>query len=354
MTEGESSPTTAGYSQQDLERQLAITRAAAQRLVAELTEARRLTRDWADAKLTDTLVDAALSGCLNQLAETKCWGEANQLPSSELWRIAGPLLELGTLQRHARLKPRGYAGDYQMLHWICTGYCCDHPLGGAFDRYFQRQAAPQAVRFRTEQTAAALVAHCLQADAASYHVLSVGAGSADDICQALALLPEDHRGRLRVTLLDLDPEALEFALQRVQAFLPSHAIRGVRENLYRLPRRARPEKILRTPDFLICLGLFDYLDDETAKEMLHLFWRQLDDCGLVVVGNFAPQNPTRAYMEWVGNWYLKYRTAEELQRLGVQAGIPGDQFSVGSEPLGVDLVLIGKKQARTADQEGGS
>jgi extracellular factor (EF) 3-hydroxypalmitic acid methyl ester biosynthesis protein len=354
MSEGESSSTTAGHLQQDTKRLLTITRAAAKELVAELEEARRLTREWADAKMTDALVDAALSGCLRQLAETGCWGEANRLLSTELWRIAGPLLETGMLQRYARLKPRGYAGDYQMLHWICTSYCCDHPLGGAFDRYFQRQAAPQAVRFRTEQTAASLVAHCLKTDGASYHILSVGAGSADDIYQAIMLLHEEHRSRLRVTLLDLDPEALEFALQRLQSILPSNLIHGVRENLFRLPRRARPEMILQRPNMLICSGLFDYLDDETAKEMLHLFWQQLDDGGLVVVGNFAPNNPSRAYMEWVGNWYLNYRTAEELQRLGVQAGMPEDQVSVGSDPWGVDLVLMGQKQARKADQGGGS
>jgi extracellular factor (EF) 3-hydroxypalmitic acid methyl ester biosynthesis protein len=343
MTESETFATATGHPQQDTERLLKITRVAAERLVAELAEARRLTGEWANAKLTDALVDAALSGCLSRLAVTGCRGEANQLPSSELWRIAGPLLETGALQCHARRKPRGYAGDYRMLHWISTGYCCDHLLGRAFDRYFQCQAAPRAVRLRTEQAAAALAAHFLQTDAASYHVASVGAGPADDICQALALVPEDHRGRLRVTLLDLDPEALEFAVERVHAFLPTGNIDGVRENVCRLPRQARPEKVLGTPDFLICLGLFDYLNDETAIAMLRLFWRQLNDGGVLMAGNFAPHNPTRAYMEWVGNWYLNYRTAEELERLGIEAGIPGEQVSVGSEPLGVDLVLTSQK-----------
>jgi extracellular factor (EF) 3-hydroxypalmitic acid methyl ester biosynthesis protein len=98
-------------------------------------------------------------------------------------------------------------------------------------------------------------------------------------------------------------------------------------------------------DSLICLGLFDYLDDETAKDMLHLFWQQLNDGGLLMLGNFASNNPTRAYMEWIGNWYLNYRTVEELQQLGIQAGIPEDQFFVGSEPLGVNLILTGQKRA---------
>lgn len=76
------------------------------------------------------------------------------------------------------------------------------------------------MRSRTEEAAAAVVTHCLQRNDAGYHVFSVGSGPAYDIYRALTLLPEDGRSRLRVTLLDIDPEALQFAFQQVQAFLP--------------------------------------------------------------------------------------------------------------------------------------
>jgi SAM-dependent methyltransferase len=267
------------------------------------------------------------------------------MPSHEFWRIAGPVLTVGVLQRHARLKPHGYAGDAQMLQWICTGYACDHPLGRAFDRYFQRQAAPQAVRARTERLAAALVSHCLRSEAAEFEVVSVGSGPALDVEQALRLLPESRRARLRVTLLDLDPEALETARQRVQPWLLADALACLRENLFRLPRHRSPHTVLGTPDFLVCSGLFDYLDAAQATPMLRLLWQQLRPGGLLLVGNFAPHNPTRAYMEWIGNWYLIYRTAEELARLADRAGIPAHLRSVASEPLGVDLFLIAQKPA---------
>ncbi len=248
----------------DSQRLFQIARAAGEQLVLDLDRARQFSGQWANKKLTEVLVDAALSTSMHRLAETGCWGEANRLPSQEFWRIAGSLLESGTLQRHARLKPRGYAGDYQMLHWIGTEYCCDHPLGWAFDRYFQRQAAPQAVRSRTHQMVAALVAHCLQADAPIYHVVSVGSGPASDIRQALDVLPEKRRRSLQATLLDLDPEALEFSERQVAALLRPGALRCLRENLFRLPQNPKSENLLGTPDFLICSGLFDYLPDEAA------------------------------------------------------------------------------------------
>ena len=129
---------------------------AATRLVAELRAAEGWTEQWRNRRLSRLAAEAALGRCLERLATTGCWGEANRLPSQHLWRIAGPLLERGAMLRHARFKPFGYAGDHQMLSRIWERWCCDDPLGWALDDYFQRQAAPEAVRARIEQVAAEL------------------------------------------------------------------------------------------------------------------------------------------------------------------------------------------------------
>lgn len=325
---------------------LAIVAEAAEDLVADLERARGLTRQWSDGQLTEALVDRALSKCLHALAQTGCWGEGNRLLSGELWRIAGALLELGSLQAHARGKPRGYAGDYQLLARIWADDHCEHPLGAAFDRYFQRQAAPQAVRFRTREIASALVAGCLDHEGSSYRVVSIGSGPAIDIQRAVAMLPEARRRMLQVVLMDLDPEALDFARRQLEPQLSAGALLCRRENLARLPTRPAAAESLAGVNFLVCSGLFDYLDNETAVAMLRLFWRQLADEGLMLVGNFAPHNPTRAYMEWIGNWYLLYRTAEQLVELATQAEISADRARVTAEPLGVDLFLVARQTGR--------
>ena len=333
-----------GRAAQETDEMLSRVRTAAEKLVDDLAAAERLTRHWSHQELTEALVDAALSQCLGELAGTGCWGEANRLPSGELWQIAGPLLEVGTLQYCARFKPHGYAGDYEMLARICEDYCCEDPLGRAFDRYFQRQAAPQAVRSRTEQTAAALASDCLKRQRNAYHVVSVGSGPAIDVRGALGLLSQQRRTDLRVSLLDLDPNALDFARGLVEPLLPPGALRCVRTNLFRLAQGSDAAAALDGPDFLICSGLFDYLADEPAASMLRFFWGELSADGLLLVGNFSPHNPTRAYMEWIGNWYLTYRSAEQMEQLGVRAGIPPEQFTIGCERLGVDLFLIGRRR----------
>ncbi|NQT17077.1 MAG: class I SAM-dependent methyltransferase [Planctomycetes bacterium] len=321
----------------------ALVRAAAEELVEDLHRAEKSTDGWSERPLTEALVDAALSRCLARLAETNVWGEANRAASSELWRIAGSLLDAGVLQHCARFKPRGYAGDFEMLARICRHYRCEDPLGSAFDRFFQHQAAPEAVRSRTEQIAAALVSDCLARDVADYHVVSVGAGPGLDVRAALTTLPESRRSGVRVTLVDLDPEALDFARREIEPLLPASALTCTRTNLFRIPQAPDRAVEAQSVDFLICSGMFDYLEDEPAGAMLKTFWEWLTPGGMLLVGNFAPHNPTRAYMEWIGNWYLLYRTRDELAALSTRAGIPGDQATVGSERLGVDLFLAARR-----------
>ena len=53
----------------------------------------------------------------------------------------------------ARTKPRGYAGDHELLARIYSGQLCEDRWGRLFDRYFQDQAAPQAVRNRMRMAA---------------------------------------------------------------------------------------------------------------------------------------------------------------------------------------------------------
>lgn len=307
----------------------------------DLDRAQTLTSDWSQTALTDALVDVAVRRFLAALETTGLAGAANRLPSSRIWNLMGDRLALSWLVNRARTKPRGYAGDYELLDRICENRVGEHPLGGALDRFFQRQAAPNAVRARTELIAAAAVEAMLDGAGHRLHWVSVGAGPATDVRWAAAMLPEASRQRLRVTLLDLDPEALDFAREQIARLVPEHNLTTRQVNPKRLHQI---DDALPEADFLACPGLFDYLDDATAALLLSLFWQRVRPGGRLFVGNFAPYHPTRSYMEWIGNWYLIYRTAEQLSRLAAQASIPSDAFSITAERFGVDLFIVAKKR----------
>jgi extracellular factor (EF) 3-hydroxypalmitic acid methyl ester biosynthesis protein len=321
---------------QSLAHLLPQVREIATALGDDLQRAEAATRHWTDAAATDELAQTALRQALDRLAATGCWGEANRLPSGELWRIAGRWLEVGWLQRQARFKPHGYAGDYEMLETICSGDLCPHPLGRAFDRFFQSQAAPQAVRNRTTLIAAAIV-DCVRRRAATVRVVSVGSGPAVDVRQAVRELTPAERLRLHVTLLDLDPAGLEHARAHLVPLLADEQLDCRRENLSRLARPGRAADALAAVDLLVCSGLFDYLDADAAAALLARFWEALRSEGQALVFNFGGGNPSRAYMEWVGNWYLTYRTAAEMRELAGRAAIPEPAVAVRAEPSGVNL-----------------
>jgi SAM-dependent methyltransferase len=293
--------------------------------------------------LARALVDVAMSRCLGRLESTGCHSEATRVPSDAFWKIAGHVLQAGSLQSHARAKPRGYAGDFELLSRICDNSCCDDPLGRLFDGYFLAQAAPQAVRSRFEQTANALAWHSLRRDDQAYNVLSVGAGPALDITGALSAIPAKQKVRTSITLVDIDPNALEFAAGKVSEFVLADQLRCFRANLFRFADDRELHSQLTKPDSLACAGLFDYLSDDVATKMLRRFWDLLAPGGLLLVGNFSPHNPTRAYMEWIGNWYLNYRNGEQLRRLANEAGIPDGRVTISADRMGVDLFIIAHK-----------
>jgi hypothetical protein len=282
-------------------------RLAGEKLLEDLRFAGVTTNGWLNQERANFEMSRIMNACLDDLALTGCWGEANRVPSRALWKVAGETLAVGWLQNHARQKPRGYAGDFEMLEKIVYRTLSADPLGRAFDHFFQEQAAPEAVRSRTKLVAERIVRLLRASTKDNVHICSVGSGPALDIELACRELSPDERARLRVSLLDLDPEALVVAERRLTPLLHPAQLHAHRENLFRLPRLKRTDSLLKHADFIACTGMFDYLTDADAVAMLQCFWSHLNADGELLVFNFAPSNPSRAYMEWIGNWYLTYR-----------------------------------------------
>ena len=319
-----------------------IVSAAALELTSSLESIKLATDGYSDAPLATALVQLALDRCLQKLAATGLWGQENRTPSSILYKIAGHQLERGWLQNRARKKPLGYAGDHQLLTRICNRTAVEDPLGFCFDQYFLSQSAPEAVRQRTKLAARHLASAAMN-HPEEFCVLGVGCGPALEIDQALNLLGGHSNAFMKVTLLDLCGEAVASAENRISGLLPPKNITAIRENLPRLPQRRNVEQTLGTPHVILCPGLFDYLEDEVAVGLLRLLWQQLAPGGTLLVGNFSPHHATRAYMEWIGNWYLTYREYDAMMTLAHRAGLPKDCLQVGTEPTGEDWFLVASK-----------
>lgn len=320
----------------------------AEDLVQRLTAAEQGRQQGVASELFDREVASAVDTAMAQLSQSDLWGPANRMASNEFWRIAEPWLRHGELQVRARTKPRGYAGDFELLRRICHQSSCDHPLGGALDRYFLNQAAPQAVRHRTELVAQRVVDRCRDGSSEPLRIVSIGSGPAMELQLAAERLSGVERQRLRITLLDLDQQALDYASSRLTPLLGPNDLEAVRGNLSRLPRNSKLAAAISPADYVFCAGFFDYLDEDAAVEMLNLFLSTLSVDGELTVFNFSPANSSRAYMEWIGNWYLTYRDTAAMQRLAKRLGAIG-HVHVRSVSQGTLVELTTRPGTRPCD-----
>jgi hypothetical protein len=65
----------------------------------------------------------------------------------------------------------------------------------------------------------------------------------------------------------------------------------------------------------ISTGLFDYLPTVQASALAPQMLEQLRPAGVMAICNFAPEDASRVVKDWVRDWSLVYRTAEELAGL---------------------------------------
>ena len=117
--------------------------------------------------------------------------------------------------------------------------------------------------------------------------------------------------------LDQDAESLatlQACYNPELGVVPIHAtIRDIIKERVQLPQA----------DFLYAAGLFDYLDELIAISLLKALFALLQPKGRLLIANFASDSQDRGYMESIMDWWLIYRTEEDLIQL--VAELPNQQ-----------------------------
>jgi extracellular factor (EF) 3-hydroxypalmitic acid methyl ester biosynthesis protein len=251
------------------------------------------------------------------------------------------------LLARTNLKPRGYAGDSEVMRLI---YANDFRGPTVFSQFMHKYpldlAASQAVRNRRR-----LVGEWVRERAAKHtpssplRVLSVACGPAEEL-QEILLKPEDA-GRVEFTLLDQDPEALGQARAIIEGL--EHKL-GTKVRATTLCTSVRTMQQGGSPiddaqfDFVYSMGLFDYLTDTTATAVLTWLYGRMSNGGELAVGNFHARNPCRVFMDYWADWALWYRNEGELLRLA--DALPGAQSRIDFEESGCQIFLHITKTGR--------
>jgi SAM-dependent methyltransferase len=256
--------------------------------------------------------------------------------------LLAPVLAQSWIMQRSITKPRGYPGDHALLDAFYTRRTASGPVGRLLDELVLDCAAGRAVVDRKRYVAAWLGARL---------ALHPEAKVADIACGPCRLerdlLAARIGTRARFVAMDGDDEALAYA-RRVLEGAP--AVRLWHENAIRIARDPQVPAMLAGADWVVSLGLLDYLPDRLAARLLLALRRALRPGGEMLVGNFAADNPSRTFMEWFGDWPLIHRSEDEFLALFEEAGFAAPELGVEREAPGGAILLVtaraGEEHAR--------
>ncbi len=238
-------------------------------------------------------------------------------------------------------KPRGYAGDFLSIEWIYK----DAPegagrLGPLLDRCFLDQPAAQAVRNRRGLLVEEIRRTMQESGERPARVLNMACGPAREVFDTFEVLPDP--ARLEATCLDIDREALTLVAElRDQRHLRDR-IRLEHCNL--LPLVMGKQRIDLEPlDLAYSIGLIDYFKDAFVVKLLDFVHDHLRPGGRVILGNFHPRNPTRAFMDHVLEWKLIHRDEADMNRLFSQSRFGRPCEAIRYEGEHINLFAIGRR-----------
>jgi SAM-dependent methyltransferase len=275
----------------------------------------------------------AIDAALREASPT----DKKALNELSLRHLDGYLMQAPWMHR-ARTKPFGYPGDFEVMRFIY-----EKPFEGptlfarAVGYAFLQTKAALAVKYRKDlmrqQLGKAVARHGSSPRALRF--LSVAAGPAQELVELLSDLPELHCP-LEIVLFDQDRNALSHAFRRLQPLVtPRISVLYLNESIKRLLRDANLFAGFGHFDVIYSAGLYDYLQPSTAVVLTRNLFAQLSPGGVLCVGNMAPENPCRWFMESHLDWHLLHRTREEMREIAHRAS-PTAQIRVLEEESGVN------------------
>lgn len=255
-------------------------------------------------------------------------------------RLLHPLVLSSPFMRRTFEKPLGYAGDYEMVNMMAR----DPFQGGSIfakilNTFFLNTPPVIAHRNRIDSLAQQLhfETYRTSAKGRTTKVFNLGCGPALEIQRFLPSSPLS--GNVDFTLLDFNNETVEYT-QRVLGEIKDKyncggTVRILKKSVAQLLKDSS-QFGRGSFDFVYCAGLFDYLPDTVCEKLVELFYELAAPGGLVLVSNVHANHPSIGWMEYVVDWHLVYRTAEQMGAI-LPKNVSKEQTRILAEPTGVNI-----------------
>jgi len=245
----------------------------------------------------------------------------------------------------ALMKPRGYAGDYQMIDMMCdeNPFLGESSFGkmvqGATYHLKSGRAVDERNQYSSEQMNQ-IGSHVIHQER-DFFLLNLACGSASDVQRFIRSSPAANR--TQAYLVDQDEEALQMARERIGDSV-EESKNKIKTHFYpmNVQKFLDDGQTLPKFDLIYSGGLFDYLNNMAFSFILVELFDRLNDGGFIVIGNFSSTDDSKIVRWYLSDWPLIYRTPEDLKRIASVLSKP-KQIRVESNESGVILYLIIQK-----------
>ena len=247
----------------------------------------------------------------------------------QLWNV----IVCSPFMYRTNIKPRGYAGDFEMMKMIYENdYSGDSIFGMILHKHSVEHPAATAVRTRRKLIAKAfqdIEKSNIWKSKNKLRVLSVACGPSYELQDIIKNTSDISK--LKFTLLDQDQLALNAAkrikLKIENEFSTKLDINYLNESVRTMLTTKQITEKWGKFEFIYSMGLFDYLTPPVARTVLRKLLQLLAEGGEMIIGNFHISNPSKTYMEYWHDWVLYYRTEEEfLDLVNSERSINGSVF----------------------------
>jgi SAM-dependent methyltransferase len=252
-----------------------------------------------------------------------------------------PILSKSYSVNRVRTWPQGYQGDYKTIEVIYRNTPMSEGIGYYLDKYMLSSTLGVGVRERMRKLAELLKTEMI--NRRSPKVLDIACGSCRELHE---IVPEIEKAGAHFKCIDLDSEALDFALNRLSyAGLSPKRAEFIQYNAIRMFDYETAISAFGMQDIIYSVGYFDYLPDDFLVKLLNTLYLMLNSGGkLIAAFKDANRYRPQAY-HWFANWdgFLQ-RTQDDFDRIFQKAEIPNSALSMARVNSGSIIFYIATKR----------
>ncbi len=239
-----------------------------------------------------------------------------------------------------RTWPQGYQGDYKTIEFIYRNTPMSEGIGYYIDKYVLSATLAVGVRERMRKLAELLKTEMINRQYPK--VLDIACGSCRELHE---IVPEIEKAGAHFKCIDLDSDALDFALNRLSyAGLSADRAEFIQYNALRMFDYETAVSAFGMQDIIYSVGYFDYLTDDFLMKLLRTLYMLLNPGGKLIAA-FKDANRYRSQLyHWFADWdgFLQ-RTDDDFERLFRRAEIPSSALTMTRVKSGSIIFYIATK-----------